>query len=66
MRVASDFGVLEAVTQVDDKIREGAVSVTHGWLRPNVAALTSPTADLDPQTGMVRQSGLAVTLEPVT
>ena len=62
VRVATDFGALDAVTQVDDKIREGAVSVTHGWLRPNVATLTSPTEDLDPQTGMVRQSGLAVTL----
>jgi anaerobic selenocysteine-containing dehydrogenase len=65
VRVTSAHGSVDAVTQVDDHLRDGAVSVTHGWLSPNVARLTSPTIDLDPQTGMVRQSGLAVTLEPV-
>ena len=63
--MTSAHGSVDAVTQVDDHLRDGAVSVTHGWLSPNVARLTSPTIDLDPQTGMVRQSGLAVTIEPV-
>ena len=52
------------VAEFDVNIRAGAVTLTHGWLQPNVAELTSATEDLDPQTGMVRQSGLAVTVTP--
>jgi anaerobic selenocysteine-containing dehydrogenase len=62
VRVASASGALDAVTALDANIRRGAVTLTHGWTAPNVAALTSATDDLDPQTGMVRQSGLPVTL----
>jgi hypothetical protein len=31
---------------------------------PNVSVLISSTADVDPLTGMVRQSGVPVALEP--
>jgi anaerobic selenocysteine-containing dehydrogenase len=65
VRVATQSGALDAVTHVDEHIRRGAVTLTHGWTAPNVAELTSATDDLDPQTGMVRQSGLAVTLTPL-
>ena len=65
VRVATRFGTVDAVTAVDEHIRPGAVTLTHGWTEPNVAELTSATDDLDPQTGMVRQSGLAVTLTPL-
>jgi anaerobic selenocysteine-containing dehydrogenase len=65
VRVATRFGALDAVVHVDANIRPGAVTLTHGWITPNVAELTSATEDLDPQTGMVRQSGLSVTLTPL-
>ena len=65
VRVATRFGALDAVAEFDVNVRAGAVTLTHGWLQPNVAELTSATEDLDPQTGMVRQSGLAVTVTPV-
>jgi len=36
------------------------VAIAHGWGSPNVSALTSAEADVDPLTGMVRQGGVPV------
>ncbi|HEX4244110.1 MAG TPA: molybdopterin dinucleotide binding domain-containing protein, partial [Acidimicrobiales bacterium] len=66
VRVTSRAGSLVGVARVGDIIRRGAVSIPHGYAAPNVSALTSGEWDTDPLTGMVLQSGVAVTLEPVT
>jgi anaerobic selenocysteine-containing dehydrogenase len=60
--VRSANGSLVGVAEVTDAIRPGAVSVPHGFEEPNVGRLTSAAADVDPLTGMVLQSGLAVEL----
>jgi hypothetical protein len=39
------------------------VWIPHGWLEPNVGRLTSAEHEIDPLTGMVLQSGLAVDVE---
>jgi anaerobic selenocysteine-containing dehydrogenase len=60
--VASDHGRVRAIAEVTDELRLGAVSLPHGYGEPNVSMLTSATDDIDPHTGMVLQSGVAVTL----
>ncbi|MCT7661397.1 molybdopterin-containing oxidoreductase family protein [Mycobacterium deserti] len=61
--VRSTNGELTGVAKIDDSIRRGAVSVPHGHHAANVNRLTSKD-DIDVITGMVRYSGIAVTLHP--
>jgi len=61
--VRSAAGELVGQARVDETLRPGAVWIPHGWLAPNVGHLTSPEREIDPLTGMVLQSGLAVELE---
>ncbi|MEW6470745.1 MAG: molybdopterin dinucleotide binding domain-containing protein [Actinomycetota bacterium] len=65
VRVASDHGALVGCARLAGEVRRGTVSVPHGFDEPNVAHLTDTVA-VDPLTGMVRQSGVPVTVEPVT
>ena len=62
--VRSSRGQLTGAAKVDPTIRRGAVSVPHGHHGANVNALTDKD-DIDPVTGMVRYSGVPVTVEPV-
>jgi anaerobic selenocysteine-containing dehydrogenase len=63
VRLRSEHGEVTGRALVDERIAPGAVSLTHGWTDPNVCVLTSAEVDVDPLTGMVRQSGLPVELE---
>jgi len=68
VRVSSATGELVCVASIDQGIARGAVSVPHGFDapgEPNVGELISDTKDLDPLTGMVLQSGVAVSIEPL-
>jgi anaerobic selenocysteine-containing dehydrogenase len=60
--VRSAHGVTRGTLRVDDALTRGAVAMAHGWAAPNACDLTSADRDIDPLTGMVRQSGLPVTL----
>ncbi len=64
VRVRSAHGELVGLARTSDEIAPGAVSIPHGWADPNVCTLTTAESDLDPLTGMVRQSGLPVDLSP--
>jgi anaerobic selenocysteine-containing dehydrogenase len=64
VEVASAHGALVGVARVDERGPRGAVSLTHGWDRPNVGRLTSSEQGVDPLTGMVWQSGLPVEVRP--
>lgn len=64
VEVRSATGSLVGTARVGDGIRRGAVSVPHGYAQPNVGSLTSGRTGVDPLTGMVLQSGLAVELRP--
>ncbi|HEX7095075.1 MAG TPA: molybdopterin-dependent oxidoreductase, partial [Acidimicrobiales bacterium] len=57
-------GCLTAVAQLDERVRRGTVSMPHGWDDTNVCALTSGHIDVDPLTGMVRQSGIPIEVMP--
>jgi len=62
--VRSANGELTGVAKVDESIRRGAVSNPHGHHAANVNRLTN-NDDLDVVTGMVRYSGVPVSLHPV-
>jgi anaerobic selenocysteine-containing dehydrogenase len=61
--VRSANGELTGVAKIDDSIRRGAVSIPHGHHEANVNRLTNKD-DIDVVTGMVRYSGIAVSLHP--
>lgn len=61
--VRSANGELTGVTKTDDSIRRGAVSISHGHHGANGNRLTSKD-DIDVVTGMVRYSGITVSLHP--
>ena len=61
--VRSANGELTGIAKVDDSIRRGAVSIPHGHHRANVNRLTNKD-DIDVVTGMVRYSGIQVSLHP--
>jgi anaerobic selenocysteine-containing dehydrogenase len=50
--------VVTGAVRGDERIPHGVVAIPHGWSAPNVSDLTSADDDIDPLTGMVRQSGL--------
>jgi anaerobic selenocysteine-containing dehydrogenase len=58
----SDAGSVDARARVDDSIRPGAVSLTHGWVAVNVNNLVSAFG-VDPLTGQPQMSAIDVTLE---
>ena len=64
VRVHSATGEVFASASVDASIREGVVSLPHGFAEPAVGRLTSGAVDTDPMTGMVRLSGLHVRVTP--
>lgn len=63
VRVTSRWGSIEGRLREDDRIGRGTVALTHGRAELSVAALISPTADVDPLTGMPLTSGVEVTIE---
>jgi anaerobic selenocysteine-containing dehydrogenase len=61
--VRSANGELTGIAKIDDAIRRGAVSIPHGHHAANVNRLTNKD-DIDVVTGMVRYSGIPVSLHP--
>lgn len=61
--VRSANGELTGVAKVDGSMRRGAVSIPHGHHDANVNRLTNKD-DIDRVTGMVRYSGIPVSLHP--
>ncbi len=61
--VRSANGEMTGVAKVNDSIRRGAVSIPHGHHAANVNRLTNKD-DIDRVTGMVRYSGIPVSLHP--
>lgn len=61
--VRSASGELTGIAKVDASIRRGAVSIPHGHHVANVNRLTNKD-DIDVVTGMVRYSGIPVSLHP--
>ena len=62
--VRSAHGETNGVVRLDDGIRQGVVSMPHGFADTRVGALLSGEG-ADPFTGMVLQSGVPVALAPV-
>lgn len=66
VEVRSANGAVTGRLRIEPLIRRGAVSIPHGYAAPNVGDLTSSRDGIDPETGMVHQSGLAVELVAVS
>jgi len=62
--VRTSQGQLTGTAKVDPAVRRGAVSIPHGHHDANVNVLTDKDV-IDPLTGMVRYSGLPVTVAPL-
>ncbi len=65
VRVTAVAGFLVAHVRYDDGMVRGAVSLPHGFSVPNVSDLTTSDFDVDLLSGMVLQSGIAISLDPV-
>jgi anaerobic selenocysteine-containing dehydrogenase len=62
VRVTSAHGSIEVAAALDERLRPGTVSLTHGRGDSPAGRLTSATVDVDPLTAMPLASGLPVTL----
>jgi anaerobic selenocysteine-containing dehydrogenase len=62
--VRTGRGEITGIAKVDAAIRRGVVSIPHGHHTTNVNALTDKDV-IDPVTGMVRYSGVPVSVQPV-
>lgn len=62
--VRSRHGRVLAGVAIDRGIRQGVVSLPHGFVKVNVNALTSSHEDVDCLTGMVTLTGVRVTVSP--
>jgi anaerobic selenocysteine-containing dehydrogenase len=56
--------IVSGTVRGDERIPPGVVSIPHGWSAPNVSELTSAENDIDPLTGMVRQSAIPAEIRP--
>jgi anaerobic selenocysteine-containing dehydrogenase len=63
VNVRSANGEVTGIAKLDDAVRTGVVSIPHGHHDCNVNRLTSKD-DIDRVTGMVRYSGIGVSLHP--
>ena len=62
--ITSAHGRLTAAMTIDDNVRTGVVSVTHGRMSQSPGRLTSSHEDVDLITAMPRASGVAVSVNP--
>ena len=56
--------VVAGTVRGDARLPPDVVAIPHGWSTPNVSELTSADSDVDPLTGMVRQSAIAAQIRP--
>ena len=56
--------IVSGTVRGDARLPLGVVAIPHGWSAPNVSELTSADADIDPLTGMVRQSAIPAEIRP--
>ena len=60
--VTSAHGTIEVTVALDERIRQGTASLTHGRGDSPAGRLTSAVVDVDPLTAMPLASGLPVTV----
>jgi anaerobic selenocysteine-containing dehydrogenase len=64
VEVRSAHGAVLGTLRIDDRLRPGVVSLTHGWSSTNVSRLTSVVDEVDPLTGMICQGAIPVSVRP--
>lgn len=61
VKISNKSGAIELIARVDDGMRPGVVSISHGHWQGNVNRLTSKD-DIDPISGMALYSGVPIEL----
>jgi anaerobic selenocysteine-containing dehydrogenase len=64
VRVESQHGSMELLVAIDDAVRPGALSVSHGRRGASPGQVVSADTEVDSLTGMPRASGVPVTITP--
>jgi anaerobic selenocysteine-containing dehydrogenase len=64
VEVRAAAGSARGIVRGDEHLSPDTVTIPHGWPAPNVSGLTSVEDDIDPLTGMVRQSAIPVDIRP--
>lgn len=62
--VRSVHGTITGPVRIAETVREGVVSIPHGFESMNVGSLASLTFDVDPLTGMVLLTGVPIEVAP--
>ena len=62
IRIVSDHGHVDGTARIDARVRNGVVTMNHGWSQRNVARLTDEVG-IDPLTGQPVQSAIPVRIE---
>jgi len=65
VRVHNKNGEIFLVAKIDDTMRKGVCSISHGHREGNVNFLTSCEENIDPLSGMAHYSGVPIEIEPV-
>jgi anaerobic selenocysteine-containing dehydrogenase len=65
LRITSPDGSMTAAAHLDQAIRAGVVTITHGYHNANVGNLTSRSRWVDPLSGQPAMSAIPVTIELV-
>jgi len=66
VELGSPHGRARGIARLDAGVRRGVVSLPHGWPGDSHVGRLFSGAECDPLTGMVRSSGVPVTIAPVT
>ncbi|MCU1364296.1 MAG: putative dehydrogenase [Acidimicrobiaceae bacterium] len=64
VRITSNTGHVRARAHIDPDIRQGTVSLPHGFDETNVNVLMDSSGGVDPLSGMPRLSGIEVEIAP--
>ncbi|NBU25858.1 MAG: hypothetical protein EBS39_09650, partial [Gammaproteobacteria bacterium] len=66
VEIESRTGIIRAIAQLAPDVREGVVSIAHGFEPASTAALVDDEHDYEPLSGLPRMSALPVVVRAAT
>jgi hypothetical protein len=64
VEIESGAGLIRAIAHLAEDVREGVVSIAHGFEPASTAALVDDERDYEPLSGLPRMSALPVVVRP--